>query len=229
MRNAMNMNAKRKQVAAGALLLCGAALINQRPAAAAAVDPFIGFSAGTSGYGLQGGVRLNPSVSVRLVMNRLSLDDQITLDGLDYTLDSRLEMPQLVVDYHPFLNGFFLSGGLTKNDANFGGTATVSEPTEIGTLQISPDQVEGLKTQAKYSQLAPYFGVGWRSGMQATLAFLFEAGVSTMKDAAVSIEEVGTQSLPVAQLKLEAQAVERDLDRQLGFYPHLRLGVQYQF
>lgn len=225
----LKMNVKKKQIVISALALCGAAAFSQNARAEGDVVPFVGVNAGTSGFGLQGGFQLRPDLSVRLVLNNLTVDYSMEVDGVDYELDSDIELPQLLVDYHPFDNGFYFSGGLTRNTSQMGGLATLSEAAQIGTVTVQPEDVGGLRAKADYDDIAPYVGLGWRSGMQGGFAWQFEFGVSAMKDPSVTLVEEGSNFVAQSDLDAEAASIEKDLEDEFVAYPHLRLGIQYRF
>lgn len=219
---------KNNKLIVGSLLFCGAVL-STGVQADTAFKPFLGVSAGTSGYGLQGGLQLRSNLSVRVVMNNLTLDKTLEIDGVDYELDSKLKMPQLLLDFHPFDSGFYISGGLTRNSTTLGGLATLSEPTQIGSVTVNPSDVGGLRASAKYDETAPYVGLGWRSGMASALAWQFEFGLSAMSDPKVTLVEEGSNFVSQADLDAEAETMRLDIEDTLVAYPHLRIGVQYRF
>lgn len=219
---------KNKKLVSGSLLLCGV-LFSAGVQADTGVKPFVGVSAGTSGFGLQGGLQLRSNLSLRLVMNDLGLDETMEIDGVDYELDADLKMPQLLLDYHPFNSGFYLSGGLTRNSSSLGGLATLAEATQIGSVTVNPSDVGGLRASAKYDETSPYFGLGWRSGMESALAWQFEFGVSAMSDPKVTLEEEGSNFVSQADLDAEAETIRLDIEDTIVAYPHLRIGVQYRF
>ncbi len=225
----MGTGARDKRVVAGLWLLCGATLANQKAQAAEGLRPLLGFTAGSSGYGLQAGLQIDPRLSLRFVMNAWSHAGSVALDGLNYQMKARVEMPQLLLDYRPFDSGFYLAGGLTLNRTEFKGLATLSGPIEIGTETVQPEDVSGLLSRAKYHSTTPYFGLGWRSGVRRKLGIHFEAGVTALPGMQVSLEELDSTALSRAALDAEASRIAADLDDGLSFYPHLRLGVQYRF
>lgn len=223
------MEAKIKQVVVAVLMLCSAVMVNHRAQASEGPRPFLGISAGTSGYGLQVGLQIGPRLSVRFVANTLSLEGPVALDGLDYQLHARLHMPQLLLDYRPFDNGFYFTGGLTRNRTELKGMATLSEAVEIGAVTVQAEEIGALRSSANYNGTTPYFGVGWRSGMRRAYAVQIDAGVTALSGVDVSLEELETTALSRAALDAEEQAIAADLDKGFGFYPHFRLGVTYRF
>ena len=211
-------------VLSSALLLAG-----QNVQAEDAMQPFIGVSAGTSGFGLQAGLQLQRKLSIRLVSNSLSVSQDFELDGVDYDLDTDLDMPQLLVGYHPLDNGFYLSGGLTRNSSSLRGLATITGSTQIGSVTVTAADVGGLRARASYDELSPYAGFGWRSGMDSALAWSFEFGVTVLSEPLVVLEEEDTNFVSQQDLDAEAKLLQTDLEDELVAWPHLRIGVQYRF
>ena len=219
---------KNNKLIVGPFLLFGA-MLSGGVQADTAIKPFLGVSVGTSGYGLQGGLQLRSNLSVRVVMNNLTLDNTFDIDGVDYELDSKLRLPQLLLDYHPFDSGFYISGGLTRNSTSFSGLATLSEPVQIGSVTVNPNDVGGLRARAEYDETVPYIGFGWRSGMESALAWQFEFGLSALSDPEVSLVEEGSNFVSQADLDAESQRMREDIEDALVAYPHLRIGLQYRF
>lgn len=225
----MNKSMKKKQMLVAALAVCGAMAFAQNVRAEDGLKPFIGANIGTSGVGLQGGLQLLPKLSLRLVTNNLTVDRTVEVDGVDYELDSDIEMPQLLLDFHPFGNGFYLSGGLTRNTSSMGGLATLNSPTQIGSVTVNPEDVGALRATADYDDTAAYFGLGWRSGMDGGLAWQIEFGASAMDDPSVNLQEEGSNFISQEDLDAEERTMEKDLEEEFEVYPHLRIGVQYRF
>jgi len=211
------------------LPLIGSVLFGANAQAENDLKPIVGVSAGTSGFGLQAGLQVNPRHSVRLVTNNLSVDQTLEIDGVDYELDSEIKMPQLLVDFHPFNSGFYLTAGLTRNGSSLGGLATLSEPTQIGSVTVNPSDVGGLQAKARYDETSPYLGLGWRSGMNSSLAWQFEFGLTRMNEPDVSLIEVDSNFVSQADLDAEADIMQSDIEDTVVVYPHLRIGVQYRF
>lgn len=221
------MDMKNKQVLAGMLVFFGALAFSQSVRAENDLKPFVGLSVGTGGMGLQGGLQLRPNLSVRVLMSRVSLDRSLEVDGIDYELNAKLKMPHILLDYHPFGNGFYLSGGLVRNGSTLDGLATLSESIEVGGYRVGPNEVGSLRGLIKYDETVPYVGLGWRSGMQKALAWQFELGVSGMSGPSISLVEEGSNFVPQANLDAEVESMQKDLES--GVYPHLRIGIQYRF
>lgn len=193
------------------------------------LKPFAGVSAGTSGFGLQLGLQIKPGLSVRLLTNNLTLDETMEIDGIDYELEVDLAMPQLVVDYHPFDSGFYLSAGLTANSSSLGGLATLSEPVTIGSATVRPEDVGALRARASYDATSPYVGLGWRSSDERALSWQFELGATTLPEPDISLAEEGSNFISQADLDAEAELILDDIEDELSIYPHLRVGVRYRF
>lgn len=210
-------------------LLVAATVVVSPAHADTGISPILGLSAGTGGIGLQGGVQLSQNLSIRAILGDLDVDETREIDGIDYEVDATIKIPMLLVDYHPFGGGFYISGGLARNSSSIGGLATLAEPTQVGSVIVDPSDVGALRATAKYDDTVPYAGIGWRSGMRSAWAWQLELGVSAMSDPEVVLEEEGSNFISQADLDAEAAAIKTDVEDTVSVYPHLRIGLQYRF
>ncbi len=215
------------------LVFLGALASNQALQAAEGFGPFLGVAAGTTGLGFQGGLQLSPNFALRVLAGDLSIEETREIDEVIYAVDATVNMPQLLLDYHPFENGFFVSGGITRNASSINGTATLSESTQIGSTTVDPDDVGGLRAVIDYDKVEPYLGIGWRTGMggrtASALSWQFEFGLSGLSDSSVTLTEEDTSTISQGDLDEEALNIEADLDEALSVYLNLRIGIQYRF
>ena len=75
----------------------------------------VGVNVGTLGAGIEYSTSINEMFVLRTGVNGFNYSDSLTESGIKYDADLELKTASLILDYHPFSNGFRLSGGAMYN------------------------------------------------------------------------------------------------------------------
>lgn len=200
-----------------------------------------GLSFGMPGIGLQ------PET---LVTERFGIRGAFSSGGLSYQNDEPVtrfdgKFPFgtgfLLADWHPYANGFRVSGGLAFNNQPFDGSGPLSarlggSAMSISSTRFSMAPVGSLDTRARYARATPYVGVGWgltpspgsRLYFSADLGVMYQrpsAGFSAHCSAALSASRC-------AQLQGDLRAEEteyREATDDFRFYPVISVGFGLRF
>ena len=210
-------------VAAGALMVAGAASAQQTS---------VGVSAGTPRHGLEFGYDFTDAFGLRANGNWFSMSKDVESDGITY--DGKLKLRSLGVlgDFYPFESGFRVTGGVYYNENHVALTATPSGNVTIGGTPYTPAQIGVLTGDADFNEFTPYAGLGFTSNRgNPGLSFVFDAGVMFQGRPEVTLAGSGPiTSSPTFQADLARERAQIASDiKWTRFYPAVRLGVAYRF
>ena len=203
---------------------------------------------GTLGAGLEYVHPISPKIAVGFGLNGLSYSDNIEESDINYDADLNMQTISLLGDYHPWGNGFKISGGIMNNGNQFDltGTPTGDEEITIGdsTKRYQAEDIGSLTATIGFKSMAPYLGIGWGRapqsgkgwGFDADLGVLFQGKPDisfavTCGQALIDSDQVddGTRC---ADLKADVEKEEADLETdsdEFDMFPVISLGVSYSF
>ena len=228
------MNYRRKVLVAVSLSLI---FLGALPAARADEGLGMGVKAGTLGAGIELSASVINNTRLRGGFNYLTYSFDSTISDIDYDFETEFNSVSLILDWHPFGNSFFLSGGAYFNNNSVSVSGTVSD----GSIGSSFPQLRSLSNlvsisgDVEFVPVAPYAGIGWRSnnsdsgwGVALDLGVLFQGApdVTNLRvNAPVDVNQVAEVQDFLAEQKKE---IEDDLDI-FQFYPVASLMLTYHF
>jgi hypothetical protein len=220
-----------KRFLAGAFLLLAAST-------AAWADVGVLLKAGTLGAGVDVTKGLSESLGLRLQVNALSYDEDLTESDVDYDAELELKSAGLLVDWHPFSGVFRVSLGAYWN----GNEATaVGRPTggtyEINGVTYNAADIGSLNGQIDFDSVAPYLGIGWASAPKAGrgMTFSFDLGVLYQGEPNVGLTVVcgpAVYAPDCATLQSDVAAERASLQEDVSdykFHPVVSFGIGYRF
>jgi hypothetical protein len=194
----------------------------------------IGAAAGTLGFGGEAGVSVTKAVDVRAGFGTLNFNVSGVAADVNYSGNTRLSSVSGLVDVHPFLNGFRVTGGLVSGPTELGFSATPNTNVSytINGNTYSTTDIGSVYGSAAFSGTNPYAGLGF-GGARG------RKGIGITFDAGVVFEPVPTVTLATTKDDLPASAqpqFQADLAAArnamvssfsyLRTYPVVRLGLQ---
>ena len=219
----------------------------------------VGAHGGTAGVGASAAWDFHDKLAVRAIANRFNYDRKETVSGKRYKGKLELATFGLLLDWHPFDNGFRVSGGaiLNRNELN---ARTTGDDLKLGD---SPIEYEGaINADVDFRNFAPYLGIGYDGGRgKKGFSFFAEAGAmfqgkarltgkgnvsadigGTPRRCDFTISRKGEAALPGAAcdaLVVARPTLRRDIKREheklndklknFKVYPVVALGVIYRF
>ena len=147
----------------------------------------------------------------------------------------------LLADWHPYANGFRLSGGLAFNDQRLQGAGQLNVRTSGSALSTNGSRysmapVGSLDTRGRYTRATPYVGVGWGLTPSAGSRLYFSAdlGVMYQRPSASLSGHCGAalSASTCAQLQGDLRAEEldyREATDDFRFYPVISVGFGLRF
>jgi hypothetical protein len=213
-----------------------ALLVAVGPAAWADVGVLL--KAGTLGAGIDVSKGIGETLALRLQANALSYDEDITESDVEYSADLGLKSAGLLLDWHPFSGTFRVSAGAYWNGNEAAATGRPTGGTYVinGTTYSSSD-IGSLNGQIDFSEVAPYFGIGFGSTPKAGrgMSFSFDLGVLYQGEPNVGLTVACGAALTVPEctqlqndVAAEAGALQDDL-KDYKFYPVVSFGIGYRF
>lgn len=198
---------------------------------AQAVELAVGADISTLGPGASITLGIRDNLNARVGYNKASVSDTLTEDGISYAADLDLEGTSFLIDWHAFNGTFRFTAGIIANGSELTGTATPVSNVQVGNTTLTPAQVGRLNATLDFDSTAPYLGVGWGNAVASGKGFSFAADLGIMFTGSPDFEltqQGGTFTISQADLDLEEQNVENDLD-DFDAYPILRIGFGYFF
>lgn len=213
--------------------ICAAlALATMSATAAADNDHGIYASVGTLGMNLGYKYGLNENVGFRVGVNSFQYSETIQDGDVDYKGDLELRSVELLADWHPFGNGFALTGGVLLNNNKFTGTARPNGGTlDIGDGNYAAGPNASAKATVELGDgVTPYVGFGYTVNPVSAKGLRFNFGLGVVfQDPKAKVEVSGISG---PNLEADRAQAERELQDELDAlknYPVLTLGLSYAF
>lgn len=195
----------------------------------------LGVKVGTMGPGLELTAPLLETLNVRLGGTYLPYSFNGEISGVNYDIAPRLATASVLLDWHPFSNGFRLSGGGVYNDSGIDLDSNPDDNTtiDIGDHVYSSSDLGALTGTVEYKKIAPYVGIGYGNAVEPgrTWGFSFDLGVIFTGSADVTLEANGPMA-GNAEAQSDIAHEESDIQDVLDLvtvYPVLAFGISYNF
>lgn len=191
-------------------------------------------NAGTTGVGAEVQLAVGPVFVVRGGIDTLGYDFDESYGDVDYSGRFDFDTVSGAVDLHPFLNGWFVSGGVYVGDRTIHLNGRPTAPVEIGGATFTPAQVGTLSGRIKLSDTAPFVGVGYDDSVyrEGRWGFRGLIGVAWSREPEVGLTSSGgtLSNDPTfrARLEQEAREIQEDAEDK-AFFPVVQLGVTARF
>ena len=196
--------------------------------------PAIAIRGGTLGAGIELTKPISRSVSAKVLVNGLGFSYDVKVDDIDYEFDIDLRSAGVLLDWHPFNGGFYVSAGGLYNGNELDAKAKMQGDLEIGDTIYSFEEVGILDGKVDFDDFAPYIGIGWCAniGTANRWGILVDIGVLYLGSSNVTLstsnEQLLNEPMFLADLKKEEDSLQDSIDA-FGFYPVLSLGISYAF
>ena len=207
------------------------------PAARANEGLGIGVKAGTLGAGIELSASLINNTRLRGGFNYLTYSFDSTISDIDYDFESEFNSFSVLLDWHPFGNSFFLSGGAYFNNNSISVSGTVNDDSigssspQLGALA----NLVSISGDVEFAPVAPYAGLGWRSnnsdsgwGISLDLGVLFQGTPDVTNLRLNAPIDVNQRAEVQAFLAEQEKEIKDDLDI-FQFYPVAALMLNYHF
>lgn len=193
---------------------------------------------GSLGLGGEAAIGYGRHLSVRGGIGILPLSYTGEAEDVRYHIRATSPLPNLVVDFHPGLADFRLSGGVlflpepTTFDGRFSGTV------QIGGRSYTDEEVGELAGRLDHGTAAPFAMIGLGRQTNPGLGIYLDLGAAFMGEQRFTYAVTGgiaaDSSHPryaefEADLEQERQEIEDRANRYLKIYPILSAGVRFGF
>lgn len=186
---------------------------------------------GTLGGGLEATVGANDYLGFRFGVNMMSAGPSISRDEGTITTDLDWLSYGALVDLHVFGSGFRVTGGGLINKNKF---KLKADLTDSVSLDGQDYYLSDLSGQVTFSELAPYFGIGYGNAVGADGNWHFACDFGIMFQGEPKVAASATASNPSIQpyvddaLSREVAKIQDDASA-FKYYPVISIGVSYKF
>jgi hypothetical protein len=191
--------------------------------------PAVGITLGTTGIGVEVGVRPLHRLGVRLGMATIPY----TYDFVEEDVQGKGEPPspatRLTVDFLPRGGPFHLSAGLHRVGKGVRAEAMPVYSIDFNDRMYSPEEIGVLVVEIWGKKTAPYLGLGWQ-GTGGSWQFYGDIGVVLTGSPEVDIRATGAIS-GNEQFRQDLEVERRELQDELPnvpVFPHLAIGLRYR-
>lgn len=198
---------------------------------------------GLLGGGLEYVYPISSKFAVGVGYNGFTFDDSIEENDINFDADLEMKSFSLLGDYHPFENGFRLTGGIYQNGNEFKltGTPVGEETVEIGGTTYSAADVGSLTGVIDFDGTAPYLGFGWGKAPKSGKGFGFDLDIGVLFQGAPNVSLTATcgdalladpAGLACPQLESDVAVEEAELresSEDFEVYPVISAGISYTF
>lgn len=204
-------------------------------------SPFgISAKAGDMGAGIDLTYGINEYFKLRGGYSQMDFSRNFTSNGSQFNGSLKLGGWDLLVDAHPFANGFRITAGgyIPTTQLGLTGVTTGAGTYTINGNTYSASQINSVNGNAKYSGVKPYLGLGYDGFNSATTGgfyFTSDVGVIFSGTPKVTLSancSAGTAPSTCAQLNTDIAAQQQSINSTLSKYnvlPVLQLGAGYRF
>lgn len=214
-----------------AVLVLAALLL---PAAASAQGVGVAGRVGTLGLGGEVAVGVGSMLQVRGGAGWFPVDFEDEYSDLEYSIEPTSPLTNVGVDLFPFGSGFRIGGGLlfisddTRLQGIYTGEVDVGGGTYDGSL------VGTLRAGVDHGGTAPYAVIGFGRGTGSGFGFFLDLGAAFLNDAKVDLTADGPLAQDQGQagqtfranLEIERQEAEDDLNEYHRFLPIVSVGFR---
>lgn len=201
---------------------------------AAQADLSIAVRASTLGIGAEISKLVLPNVGVRAGVNTLSRDINRTQQDIRYDVALDFQSFSGLIDLFPSGRGsFHFTGGVISAPADIDGIGQpVGDSFTINGQNYTAAEVGTVTGTVRWPSALPYAGIGWGTpaSRRGGLAFLFDLGVGI---GTPTLDLNASSAIPgstlAADVAVERDRVQDDVDRYFRVYPVVSIGLALRF
>lgn len=203
-------------------------------------DLAIGGRVSNLGLGAELTIGLTETINARVNLSGFNADDDFTENDIDYKADLELRSLGANIDWHPFRNGFRVTGGLLINNSSMDLEAGGSGLVEIGDDTYDLDNLSIDGDIELGNNVVPYLGVGFGNAVHSNRRWGFNADVGVAFTGSPEVDLDGSVDDPSAlppgvteddfqdDVKKEEDDIQDELD-DINVVPVISIGVSYKF
>jgi len=204
------------------------------PASAKARNIAVGLRGGSAGVGGEVTIGLLSKLNFRSGLNFFSYDGSGKESETEYDYTVKLRSVPLLLDYHPFDNGFKVTSGIFINNSKVTGVAQPEGMMlNIGGIEYEILDIGDVNGKIDFRKTSPYVGIGWGNALNksSTVKITVDIGVLFQGKPNVTLEPtIDTSLIPGFDDSLEKESADLKKDLEyLQYYPVVSAGVAYSF
>jgi hypothetical protein len=184
----------------------------------------IGLRAGTTGFGVDFGWGIAPTLGGRIGISGMNFNTDVETDDFDYDAKAKIANVNLLLDWSP-LGPFRITGGLIANNNK----VDLTGQPRSGSFPAGSNLTGTVKPER---DLAGYLGIGWGNVWTKGVNFYVDLGVvfqgEPQVDLSLSCPPSPQCTSAQAQVAAEEARVQDELNR-FKYYPVLNIGITVGF
>ncbi len=196
----------------------------------------IGAKIGTIGYGIDMSYSLSEKVNLRGGFSTFEYDKDVDDTDLSYEAQFKMNSANLMLDLHPFANGFRITGGVAYYlDNELTGLAIPGAGLTytLNDVVYSVADLASLEVGFDFRSVSPYVGIGWgNAATYSGFGFAIDVGVINIGSSDIRMDYSCISPLLCAAIDADIQAeilqLEDDI-KDFEWWPVLSVGFTYRF
>ncbi|MGV3278016.1 hypothetical protein ACFX5K_00005 [Rickettsiales bacterium LUAb2] len=204
--------------------------------------PSVSAQVGTLGIGINIAQPVSKYFNFRFNLNGFNANYSNKIKSINYNANMHWFNYGLLLDYHPFSNGFYLTGGeyYNGNNIKLKSKLEANKDITIGGQTFNSNDLgsNGLNGKISFNKFKPYLGLGYASNTTTAKGFTFIGEFGVLFTGAIKLNynvdcNLKNDSYEVCnQLKSATDKEKSNIDKDLQkikVYPVLYLGIGYKF
>ncbi len=191
----------------------------------------IGASGHVSTLGIGGNLALglSPIFGVRAGLSVQPWEPEREIDDVAVTASFSSPVYSLLVDFHPFMGSFHLTGGMIQFGDNISMVGTPVRPVEVNGVTYQPSEVGSVTAVIVTKKRTPYLGIGWGSPAKSAFGVTFDVGVAFQGRPGLQVTADGPfAGDPLFQANLDAEVARLEDDiSSFKYYPVVSIGLGF--
>ncbi|SFP27302.1 hypothetical protein [Hydrogenimonas thermophila] len=159
--------------------------------------------------------------------------------SVHYDADLKLANIGLLLDYHPFSGGFYISAGAYYNGNSIDFQATPTNGTyDINGNTYDATELGYLKGETNFNKFAPFIGIGYDNSIFGNGNLFLSSKLGAMYQGSPNIDLTGVCGQAIEgtakcvqlqnDIEIEQQSLNDDAD-SFKWWPVISVGVTYKF
>lgn len=194
----------------------------------------VGTQISTLGAGINFGYQINPTFDIKANINGFNLNHTFNTNDINYASKIQLLSAGLLASYHPFQNGFHLTGGIYYNNNSISGNGIFTHNYQLNygknSLNINPNDYGNMNFKAKYLPISPYLGLGYNSSQNKKgFGWAVDAGVLYQGTAKINYDTPAIfNTFASHDIERNKQEIQNKANK-IKWFPVVSIGLFYKF
>ena len=195
----------------------------------------VALKVGTIGLGVDLSYSLYDKVNLRGGYSRIDRKRNVNETGVSYKAELAMSSATLLLDWHPFANGFRLTGGVSyypDNQVTGSAVPVAGQTLTVNDVVYDSSDLTSLDVAVELKSFSPYIGVGWGNSVgDGHWSITLDAGFTKVGPAHVGVGYTCIDPVLCASIDADVQAEIAELEDDISdftWWPVLSIGFAYK-